>query len=143
MQDIAWWQARREWILAEIKNKKQIQRHQNLLPKSTESNTKENDQEAGKKTGNSKIEFWKVWILQGVNIRSNPGVNVQNNLGDAEMGKKGSCRGARVNIGDLDEMVRGTVSPLDTNWQILTKSMKCRMQMHPSSFICVKFWQKS
>lgn len=41
---------------------------------------------------------------QGVNIRSNPGVNVQNNLGDAEMGKKGSCRGARVNIGDLDEM---------------------------------------
>jgi len=31
------------------------------------------------------------------------GVSVRNNLGDAEEGKK-SCRGARINIGDLDEM---------------------------------------
>jgi len=30
----------------------------------------------------------KMTKKQGVNIRSNPGVNVQNNLGDAEMGKK-------------------------------------------------------
>ena len=29
---------------------------------------------------------------------------MRNNLGDAEEGKK-SCRGARINIGDLDEMV--------------------------------------
>ena len=33
------------------------------------------------------------------------GCQVQNNLGEVELGRKGKGRGNRVNIGDIDEMV--------------------------------------